>query len=67
MAKTMAENHAMKGDSWKKEEECSWAYLIDKMLVQIEDMQNDPDREDYYANIANYASMLWLRDLEDSK
>lgn len=57
MCKVMAENHALKGDTWKTE--CSWSYLMDKMLAQVEDMQNDPDREDYYANIANYAAMLW--------
>lgn len=56
----MTDNHREKGDSWK---EMSWAELIDGICKQIDDMQNDPDREDYYANIGCYAGMLWLRGL----
>ena len=59
MSLIMAENDYIKGGSWKK---LSWVYLMDRMSVQFEDMENDPDREDYYANIANYCAMLWLRD-----
>lgn len=54
----MAENDQVKGGSYMKVSE---AYLLDRMAVQFEDMQNDPDREDYYANIGNYAAMLWIR------
>lgn len=57
MVKIMAENHSLKGDSWKS---CSEAYLLDEMIDQFEDMQNRDD-EDFYANIANYAAMLSLR------
>ena len=59
MSLLMAENEQGKGTSWKTG--CSWAYLMDRLTNQLEDMQNDPDREDYYANIANYCVMLWLR------
>lgn len=51
-----------KGDSWR---ECSWSYLMDRLCNQIEDMQNDPGREDYYANIGNYSAMLWYNNKED--
>ena len=59
MALLMAKNEQGKGISWKRG--CSEAYLLDRMIEQMADMQNDPDREDYYANIGNYAAMLWLR------
>lgn len=58
-------NWIKKGDSW---ETCSWSYLIDGVAHQIEDMQNRDD-EDFYANIGNYAAMLWVnskRGLYDS-
>ncbi len=58
MSLVMAQNEYPKGGSWKN---LSWAYLMDRMSVQFEDMENDPDREDYFANIANYCAMLWLR------
>lgn len=58
MVKIMAENHLLKGDSWKVT--CSEAYLLDRMAVQFEDMRNRDD-EDFYANIANYAAMLSLK------
>ncbi len=35
--------------------------FMDRLTNQLEDMQNDPDREDYYANMGNYCAMLWLR------
>ncbi len=60
MCLLMAENDFAKGDSWKTT--CSTPYLLDRMIAQFEDMQNDPEREDYYANLANYCAMLWLRD-----
>ena len=63
IARIMAENYDEKGDSWKN---TSWAELIDGICKQIDDMQNDPDREDYYANIGCYAGMLWLQSLEES-
>ena len=44
-----------KGESWK---EMSWAYLMDGLAKQFEDMQDDPYRENYFANIGNYAAML---------
>ena len=58
MCLLMAENDQEKGISYMT---ISEAYLLDRMFVQFEDMQNDPDREDYYANIGNYCAMLWLR------
>lgn len=51
------ENESAKGDSWK---DLSWAYLMDNLSKQFEDMQIDPDREDYFSNIGNYSAMLWL-------
>ena len=60
MCKTMKANHLIKGSSWKST--CTEAYLRDKMIIQLEDMQNRDD-EDFYANIANYCAMLWLREL----
>ena len=59
MVLLMAENEQGKGISWKRW--CSWIYLMDRLTNQLEDMQTDPDREDYYANIGNYCAMLWLR------
>ena len=56
MVELMAINYQEKGESWKK---CSIAYLLDRACVQFEDMQNDPAREDYMANLGNYAAMLW--------
>lgn len=64
MCKVMAENHELKGDTWKTT--CSEAYLLDRMTVQFEDMQNRDD-EPFYVNIANYAAMLWLRFSEGTK
>lgn len=58
MSLIMAQNDYIKGGSWTK---ASWAYLMDRMSNQFEDMHNDPHREDYYANIANYCAMLWLQ------
>ena len=58
IARIMADNHELKGDSWKT---MSWADLMDGLCKQIEDMQDDPDREDYYGNIGCYSGMLWLR------
>lgn len=55
IARTMAENHEEKGDSWKT---MSWANLMDNLSKQFEDMEHN--REDYYANIGAYAGMLWL-------
>ena len=62
IARIMAENHEVKGDSWKK---MSWAELMDNLSKQYEDMENDPDREDYYANIGCYSGMLWIQNLEE--
>ena len=59
MIELMAINNAEKGESWKQ---CSIAYLLDRLGVQFEDMQNDPSREDYMANIGNYAAMLWCHE-----
>ena len=59
IAVIMAENHEVKGDSWKT---MSWADLMDNLSKQYEDMQDDPDREDYFANIGCYAAMLWSRE-----
>jgi len=56
MVQEMVKHFPEKGESWKQ---CSIAYLLDRLGVQFEDMINDPDREDYMANIANYAAMLW--------
>ena len=58
MIKEMARHYPEKGDSWKT---LPWSYLMDKLCVQIEDMQNRSD-EDFYANIGNYGAMLWLND-----
>ena len=64
MASAMAQNHELKGDTWKTS--CSEAYLLDKMAIQFEDMQNRDD-EDFYANIANYAAMLWIRGFKETE
>lgn len=59
IAWVMTDNHRVKGNSWKK---MSWVQLMDNLSKQYEDMENDPGREDYYANIACYAGMLWLQE-----
>ena len=59
MIDTYRDNESKKGDSWKR---CSWVYLMDRLSVQIEDMQNDPDREDYFVNIGNYSAMTWCNE-----
>ena len=55
MITSMVKNYLRKGDSWKS---LDWAYLMHKLSVQFEDMINRDD-EDFYANIGNYAAMLW--------
>jgi len=55
MVDAMVENYELKGDSWKT---LSWPYLMDRMSVQFEDMENR-DNEDFYANIGNYCAMIW--------
>jgi len=61
MVRGMADNQEEKGESWKM---MSWSDLMDGVCKQLEDMQADPDREDFYANIGNYAAMLWLNEEE---
>ncbi len=56
MAYAMAKAHKEKGDSWKT---CSIGYLMDGAAQQFEDFGNRPGEEDYMANLANYAYMLW--------
>ena len=56
MIDAMVDNYREKGDSWKK---LPWSYLMHKLSVQFEDMENRDD-EDFYANIGNYGVMLWL-------
>lgn len=63
MIDTYRENEPMKGDSWRT---THWSYLMDNLLKQIEDMNCDPDREDYFANIGNYSAMIWINEREIS-
>ena len=58
MIKEMTRHYPEKGDSWKT---LPWTFFMDKLCVQIEDLQNRDD-EDFYANIGNYGAMLWLND-----
>jgi len=64
IAENMAENHEVKGDSWKT---MSWVDLMDNLSKQYEDMQDDHNREDYFANIGCYSAMLWSRELEETQ
>lgn len=64
IAWVMTDNHREKGNSWKS---MSWADLMDKLSNQYDDMQNDPDREDYFANIGAYAAMLWFHSSEKTQ
>lgn len=59
MIKEYDKHTPIKGESWKQ---CSMAYLLDRMAVQFEDMQNRDD-EDFIVNIGNYAAMLWINEL----
>lgn len=60
MVKVYNYHFPTKGESWR---ESSWAYLMDRLTNQLEDMQNDPERENYMANIGNYAAMIRLNEI----
>lgn len=53
-----------KGESWRT---CSWTYLMDRLTNQLEDMHTDPDRENYMANIGNYAAMIRLNEILEAE
>lgn len=55
---TLAKNDQAKGHSFS---EMTEAELLDGLIKQLEDIQTDPGREDYYANMGAYAGMLWIQ------
>ena len=57
-------NVPIKGDSWT---DARYSDLMDNMMKQFEDLQLDPDRENYMANVANYAAMIRLNEVTQAK
>lgn len=54
----------VKGDSWRH---LLWTDSLTGVTKQMEDMHTDPHREDYWANIGNYAAMAWLNELTEEE